>query len=154
MKAIVIVLLTCMFVSAQSSSDLRQKYGIPISETYKVRPDVVVTVTYAKTGEVCSMVIKPQPSSTKKETSTPVLKSKLLDEVIDELVLKEKRGKYLMGTFLNIICLPDNDCAGTSENYEKLSIYRNGSIDAHRYATIDWKSSACKQRRNPTNQWT
>ena len=46
-----------------------------------------------------------------------------LKEIIEELVPSSGRGKFLMGTFENIHCLPLDDGVGTSESYEKLTIY-------------------------------
>jgi len=107
-----------------------------------VRPDIKLTVTYAKSGDVCEMLIKPASETQNGKPS--LLKSQPLNEVIDELVPKEQRGAYLMGTFVNIICLPNDDCGGTDETYQRLSIFRNGGIDAHRYASIHWKRDVCK----------
>lgn len=144
MRVMAMMLLTCVVAAGQTSNGLRQKYGAPISETFKVRPNTIVTVTHAKTGEVCEMFIAPQLPSTPIKSTGAVLKSKGLNEVIEELVPASQRGKLLMGSFLNLTCLPNNDCAGTGEDYERVYIYRNGGIDAHRYATIQWKGSACK----------
>jgi hypothetical protein len=157
MKTIIFILLCCIVASAQSSEELRKKYGAPTSETYSevylarrsediMKPSVVVTATYSKSKELCSMrveifpIFKPVVESTKEESE---LKTKLLHEVVDEVSPKEKRGKYLMGSFINLACLPDDGCFGTLERYEKASIYYNGN--EHRYAEITWKNSvACK----------
>jgi hypothetical protein len=136
-----LLFLTCIVASAQTSIALRQKYGQPTSETYNVRADMVVTVSYAKTGHVCEMLIKPTSETENGKPS--LLKSQPLNEVIDELVPKEERGTYLMGTFVNIIGLPNDDC-GTDESYQRLSIFRNGGTDAHRYASIHWKLEVCQ----------
>lgn len=128
----------------QTSNDLRQKYGAPVSETFKVRPDVVVTVAHAKTGEICEMLIAPQLPSTPIKSNGAVLKSKVLDEIIDELVPASQRGKLRMGSFLNLTCLPNNDCAGTGEDYERVYIYRNGGIDAHRTLQSNGKAVLAK----------
>jgi hypothetical protein len=142
MRVAILLLLTAMVAGAQTPNSLRQKYGQPTSETYNVRPDIKVTVTYAKTGEVCEMLIKPFSET---ETGTRfLLKSQPLDKVIDELVPKDQRGKYLMGTFVNMVCLPNDDCGGTDASYERVSIFRNGSIDAHRFASIHWKREMCE----------
>ena len=44
-----------------------------------------------------------------------------------------------MFTFLNITCLPQNDCTGSSEDYDKLTIYYNAGKDGVNYAVIQWK---------------
>jgi hypothetical protein len=150
MRIAIILLLTAVVATAQTSSTLRQKYGQPTfetyngrptSETYNVRPNIKVTVRYTKGGDVCEMFIAPLSET--KDGKPSLMKSRPLDEVIDELVPKEQRGKYLMGTFLNITCLPNNDCFGVEENYRKLLIHRHGSTDAHPYAFIRWKNRTC-----------
>ena len=144
MRTIIVIVLSCVIIAAQTSNDLRQKYGAPLSETFKVRPGIVVTVTRAKTGEICEMLITPQLPVTPIKSSGAFLKSKTLDEVVNELVPRDQRGKFLMGSFLNLTCLPENDCGGTGEDYERENIYRKGGIDEHRYATIQWKDNACR----------
>src|SRR5215471_9107902 len=151
MRIAFVILLTVVVATAQTGSTLRQKYGQPISDTYdgqpveiyRVRPDIKVTVRYTKHGDVCSMFIAPLSEVTNGKPS--LLKSQPLDDVIDELVPKDQRGKYLMGTFLNITCLPNNDCDGTEEDYQTVLIHKHGSVDAHPYASISWKSRACAQ---------
>jgi hypothetical protein len=52
-------------------------------------------------------------------------------------------GKYIMGTFLNIVCLPDDDCAGVQEDWGQLVIYRNSGEKDTRYEKIKWKRAEC-----------
>jgi hypothetical protein len=127
----------------QSQGSLRQKYGSAMRESYLVRPGILVTVMYNKDKEVCEMLIEPQPPSTLIKSSDVKLESKVLNEIIDELAPKAERGKHLLSSFLNLTCLPRNDCAGTDETYERVVIYRNGGVNAHRYATIQWKKPGC-----------
>jgi hypothetical protein len=151
MKAILLLLLIGLTVNAQSVRELRQKYGEPVSEIFQVRPNVTVTVRIGRTGDVCEMVIAPQLPSTAIKSNDYVFKSAVLNEIIDELVPASQRGESLMGGFLNLRCLPQDDCAGTSDDYENLNIYRNGGDDAHRYATIQWKRTDCKIPSPPNN---
>jgi hypothetical protein len=146
MRTVILLFLTCTIATAQTSASLREKYGNPSSETYRVRPDINVTVTYAKTGEVCEMLIKPASETVNGKPS--LLKSQSLKDVIDELVPKDERGTFIIGTFVNLVCLPNNDCAGVDESYQRLSIFSNGSTDAHRFATIRWKRDACESPKS------
>jgi len=141
-----VLLFTCTVATAQTSTSLREKYGNPSSETFRVRPDINVTVTYAKTGEVCEMLIKPASETVNGKPS--LLKSQPLKDVIDELVPKNERGAFIIGTFVNVVCQPNNDCAGANESYQRLSIFSNGSTDAHRFATIRWKRDACQSPKS------
>jgi len=149
MKIASIVLLTCTIVSAQSLNEIHQRYGQPVSETYNVR-GTTVTINYSKTGEVCKMQIEPL---TKTENGKPsFLKTQLVDQILGELVPPSKRGKYLMGTFINAVCLPDNDCFGTELDYERVTIFYNGGTDAHRLAGALWKSQGCDYPK-PRQAW-
>lgn len=150
MRIAIIFLLTAVVATAQTSSTLRQKYGQPTSETYKgpptsqtynVRPDIKVTVSYTKHGNVCAMLIKPVSEMTNGKPS--VLKTQQLNEVIDELVPKEQRGKHQMDWFLHTQCYPKNDCFGVEKNYQRLTIHVHGSTDKHPYASIRWKKHTC-----------
>jgi len=143
MKIVFLISLTWVIMTPQNSTELRHKYGDPLSEVYSVRPGIVVTVTYAKNGAVCEMAIEPQRPPTPVKSQDTLLKSDVLNKIIDELAPQEQRGKHLNGTFLNMACLPRNDCAGTLESYERATIYRNGGDDAHRYAVIQWKKATC-----------
>ena len=149
MKIMLLLLLTCAIAAGQTGDDLRQKYGAPISETFKVRPDIRVTVSYDKKGKVSEMVVEPQLDGTIIKSRYRRIKSEMLKEVIDELVPLSQRGKLILGSFLNLACLPENDCYGASEEFERVIIYRNGGNDEHRYAVIQWKSGAFNGTAQP-----
>jgi hypothetical protein len=71
--------------------------------------------------------------------------NKLLEEVEDELVPKSERGKFKMGSFLDISCLPENDCQGSDARWENVSIYTNAGKDGARYDVINWLRDECKK---------
>jgi hypothetical protein len=63
--------------------------------------------------------------------------------VIDELVPLSVRGKYVVAGFINMACLPANDCAGGSRTYEKVTIYYNGAPEGRvYYAVVTWNDRA------------
>jgi hypothetical protein len=137
--------LVCLYFVMQISfpgktgETMRQRYGPPVSETFLVRPGLVVSASYGKHGQFCELFISPQkPTSPIKsaDQTAKSIDSKLLTEVINELVPESERGRGISGDFLNLRCLPSDDCAGTGSNWEKISIYRNGSSNDEHYATI------------------
>jgi hypothetical protein len=71
---------------------------------------------------------------------------KLLREIEEELVPTPKRGKYKIGTLLDLTCLPQNDCYGSLENWEKVAIYTNGGAAGTRYEVIQWNRDECGPR--------
>jgi len=68
-----------------------------------------------------------------------------VNTVLNEIAPKSARGNYKGGTFLNLRCLPDDDCAGVSEDYERLMITKIGSTNEYRYISLLNHSAECKQ---------
>ena len=128
-----------MTAVCQSRDELKTKYGAPTSETFTVRPGIGVTATYASTGQITELLISRQtPYYIKSMGKT--LSQDILKEIIEELVPSAGRGKFLISTFENIHCLPLDDCVGTSESYERLTIYYNSGKDGGvNYAVVRWK---------------
>jgi hypothetical protein len=146
MKSLLAILFICLAANAQTREELHKRYGSPIIETFTIRPGVSVTVSYAETGEVCEMIIHPQQlTSALDYPITKTMQSKAVTEVIDELVPISQRGKRLIGSFLNHICLPLNNCWGVMDSYERVTILRNGGDDKERYARIRWKETSCRE---------
>ena len=148
MKAILLALMSCFAAMGQTSADLRQTYGAPVSESFKVRPEIVVTSTYDNAGNIAEMTIEPQSDVGLIKSRYRRIKSQALKEIIDELAPPKVRGKFIKGTFVDMICLPENDCFGISDEYENVIVYRNGGNDEHRYATIQWKK---RKAQTPTD---
>ena len=139
MKTLVILLLMCTGVVAQSRDGLKRNYGQPVAETYLIRPGIIVTASYDLTGQVTELLIAPQLPELIKSKSRG-LSQEILKEVIDELIPISERGRGLFAGFFNDGCMPQNDCAGSYSDYEKVMIYYNGG--KHRdvnYAFIRWK---------------
>jgi len=130
----------------KTGETMRDRYGPPVSESFLVRPGIVVSVSYSKKGQACELFIRPQePASLVKSAGQTAksIDSKLLTEVIDELVPVGERGRHIFDTFLNMRCLPTDDCAGTGSTWEKISIYRNGGSNEEHYATIQFLDKDC-----------
>ena len=95
------------------------------------------------------MIVAPERPSSLIKSNIEEIDHSLLREIIDELVPLNDRGKYKIGSFLNILCLPKNDCAGTSEDYEKLIIYYNAGRKGANYAVIQWKDAFVGTKPQP-----
>jgi hypothetical protein len=131
----------------KTGETMRQRYGPAISETFLVRPGLVVSASYGKNGQICELFIAPQKPTTlikSADQTARTIDSKLLTEVIDELVPERERGRGISANFYNIACLPTNDCGGAGSSWEKVAIYRNGRMNDEHYATIQWHGADCK----------
>ncbi|MFZ0521069.1 MAG: hypothetical protein WAL95_08605 [Candidatus Acidiferrales bacterium] len=142
--AVLLAVLFQVSFPAKTPETLRQRYGKPLSEIFLVRPGVAVSATYGPSGETCSLKIEPIDSvGTTVKPKSPIIEEQLLQEINEELVPEKERGEYIMGTFLNIICLPDDDCAGVQEDWGQLVIYRNSGEKGTRYEQIKWNRAEC-----------
>jgi hypothetical protein len=140
MKIVLILLLACFSVVAQTKAELKKRFGDPVSETFTVRPGIVLTATYTPSGQIRELLIAPEVSGLIKSTSK-TLSHYVLREIIDELVPARERGKFILSGF--ITC--PSGCAGSSEDYEKVSIYYNAGKDGVNYAVIHWKSASSEK---------
>jgi hypothetical protein len=142
MKIVLMAILTCTAMVGQTRDELKTKYANAVSETFVVRPGIGVTATYSSTGRIVELLISRQNANLIKSRSGNALSSDILKMIINELVPMPERGKYLMGRFLNIQCLPQGDCVGSEEDYERLTIYYNGAEGGgSNYAVVRWKES-------------
>jgi hypothetical protein len=131
--------MMCTAVVAQYRDDLKEKYGQPLAETFLIRPGIIATASYNSTGQVTELLIASQLTDLIKSKSRG-LSHETLKEVIDELIPISERGRGLFRGFLNIGCMPQNDCYGSYNDYEKVIIYYNaGQHGDVNYAVIRWK---------------
>ena len=139
MKILLIALLTGTTIVGQSKDEFRRKYGEPISETFMVRPGISIAVTYQTQGRIAELLISPRTPALIKSRGDTLSRADV-KAIVDELVPKSARGEFLISEFDNITCLPANDCQGTSENYEKVTIYYNAGTEGRvAYAVVQWK---------------
>jgi len=145
MSVIFLALAVQASFPAKTSQSLRQRYGQPISETFLVRPGIVVTATYGKSGNTCQLVISPKEPNglIKSIPDSDTIDYKLLKRIENELVSVPERGKYKMGTFIDLMCPPPNDCWGTQEDWKNVVIYTNSGKTGARYDVIKWTRDEC-----------
>jgi hypothetical protein len=131
------VLAFSSLVSAQNLTDLRKHYGDAIGEVYRTSNQLTVTAYFDEHGNICREHIEFENRGRR-------ITDKEVNTVLDEIAPKSDRGTFKIGTFLNIICLPDNDCGGVREDYERLAITKIGGTNEYRYISIDYHSAECK----------
>ena len=83
-----------VLLASDTATDFSKRYGPPVSETYLVRPGIVATVSYGKSGHACEIVVGPNQSGAGLVKSRNVtIESQQLTEVLDEIVpAKEKEN--------------------------------------------------------------
>jgi hypothetical protein len=140
-----------VLLASDTATDFSKRYGPPVSETYLVRPGIVATVSYGKSGHACEIVVGPNQSGAGLVKSRNVtIESQQLTEVLDEIVPAKEKGKLRAGSFVNARCLPSDDCNGSEADSDAVSIYRNGGANEEHYAAIQWHRAECRQEiRDP-----
>lgn len=131
-----VVVALPLVASAQNRTDLRQHYGGAIGEVYRTPSHLMVTAYFDENGNICREHVESEDRG-RRMTNDEV------KTVLDEIAPENERGKYKIGTVLNIGC-PDNDCAGVSEDYERLEITKIGSTSKYRYVSVVYHSTECK----------
>jgi hypothetical protein len=120
----------------RSGTDLRQHYGAAIGEVYRTPSHLMVTAYFDEDGNICREHVESEDRG-RRMTNNEV------KTVLDEIAPENERGKYKIGTVLNIGC-PDNDCAGVSEDNERLEITKIGTTSKYRYVSVVYHSTECK----------
>ena len=102
---LVIMLLATVYVSAQTPSELRKKYGEPLIlkmkdkepevERYNVSPSIRLTVTYAKKGQPYELLIEPVPSPAPDPSHGDLMPTETVINLINELAPVSLCGKQL-----------------------------------------------------------
>jgi hypothetical protein len=108
-KIVFFILFAAISAMAQTSADLQDKYGKPL-EAYEVRPNVLLTVEYAKDRQVLEIIIEPRHTKRTGEgrgysvTGISTLSSKVVDEIVEEIFPLNNRGQLLNSMVIGSGC--------------------------------------------------
>jgi hypothetical protein len=132
---------------ARTPQTFRTRYGKPLSETFLVRPGVVVSAVYGASGDTCELVIVPKdPKVIFTAPTSRSIDNKLLETIEDELVPEVERGKFKITNIHDTTCPPENDCSGIEYDWENVVIYQNDGEAGSRYGVIRWNRQECGKR--------
>ncbi len=136
MKITLALLLLTLPVLAQTRTEFRQKYESSKADTYLVRQGIIMSVKFAATplwrNYPCEATIKPERTTALSANSSEVMAPELVEQIIDEVIPLEQRGKLINQLIVNGGC-----------NGFKISIYENVTIS---------RATRCKQQGGGTYQ--
>lgn len=179
--ALLLTFLAAISAYAQTSVELREKYGEPKVirlkngrpevEQYIVRPNIALKVTYTKSGQVCEMLIAPVTSTpsggVSRTTYAPdgdLMPTDVAISIINEVAPVEKRGNKISEGTMNggddAMKLHHPGCMGIY-----WAFYQNVTISANTWcwggtfsAVVHWGESKCsgqsltvKQKKRSVN---
>jgi hypothetical protein len=143
--------------ASNPNRDTVQKlYGSPVSEVFRSSQGVMINASFAPSGNLCGAHITSDANAGITDVQ--------LNAVLNELVPEDVRGKYKLGTFLDITCIkllkPENsptnssgqlvvdpcaECSGVSEDYERVNITRYGNTNQYSSVQITFHRPECKR---------
>jgi hypothetical protein len=127
--------------TAQTANEMRQKYGSPDDKGhYLVRPEIGMSVSFAKDGQACKVLIKSLPHMGREESFSEGLGSDMVSQIIDEIVPISVRGRHGRAISFGRVTVTD---------YENVKIRRTmvskwDSSNGEREAEIVWKKQVCE----------
>lgn len=127
--------------TAQTANEMRQKYGSPYDKGhYLVRPEIGMSVSLAKDGQACKVLIKSLPHMGREESFSEGLGSDMVSQIIDEIVPISVRGRRGRAISFGRVTVTD---------YENVEIRRTmvskwDSSKGEREAEIVWKKRVCE----------
>jgi len=114
-------------VGAQTRADLSQRYGDALSETYRVRPGIAVTVQYSSGGEACALLIQAEaplvPMNDSELAAAPKgvpIDSRELSAVLMRIIPPDQFGALKSKAQLNSGC-----AAVETSQYENVGVSRS-----------------------------
>jgi hypothetical protein len=136
-RILLLAVVSSTLIFGQSVDALKSRYGTAISQTFTVRDGIGVRVKSRPDGRVAEMLIFPMRADSLIESRSMTFSYETAKDLLHELLPDSKRGKFVMGGFVNAICMPENDCAGSEESYENVSIYYNSSAKPGQLCYVD-----------------
>jgi hypothetical protein len=87
-----------------NATDLRNRYGDPGAQRFKVRPGITLMVTYGRDRTACRMVLGPIRSIIPRDEPARYMRSEDVTGIIDEVLLEADRGEQLLGAVTESGC--------------------------------------------------
>jgi len=136
-----------VLVSAQSSQDLRNRYGEPEMERFAVQPGISLAVEYGSDHLVCQALIQPPQTLIHGEEPSQLrlMSSEAVTDILQDIAPMSERGKEVLTT-------TTSGCNRFQVfEYEKVTITRSTHNclplrpEREMGATIKFKREACRK---------
>ena len=146
-----IILIMLIMSNATTTQQRFAKYQK--IEAYEVRPGILIMPRYTADGEVCEIGLQRLFYSTNLTKGDPGLDRLEVEQILDELVPEDERGKPSKDTVSNLIIRSGQGVA-LIKDYEKVSIHYISTIEPSKrkheiksdeiIAIVKWKQRVCR----------
>lgn len=96
---LLVLVLFAILCAAQTADDFPARYGHPDVEKFHARPEITMTVGYSEDDVACEVFIEPSNSNQSHSSKEPSMETKVVAEIIDELIPPSQRGVLLNHSF-------------------------------------------------------
>ncbi len=152
--ALLLMLVVAAPCLAQTSTELRRKYGEPetlsqkssriLVERYMVRPGIMMTVKFGDGGRACELRIEPRRSQTQNARRVEIMEAAAAQQIIEDLAPASERGRLINTSDAQFSC-----ASIIFQQYERVMIAVTTRCAAQGGGTysikIRWKDRACEQ---------
>ena len=139
-----LVLLFFTVSLAQSSDDLKSKYGTPF-KSYEIRPGIMMMVKFDENGQASEMRIERHAVTEPTVFLERTIPSYLSKEIVDELAPVVERGTRRQSEFSDLM-LTVGGCGTSTDDYKNVAItyYTRQSEECNGLVAIviKWKNRA------------
>ena len=139
-----LVLLFFTVSWAQSSADLKSKYGTPF-KAYEIRSGLIMRVKFDENGQASEMRIERHAVTDPRVNLERTIPPYLSKEIVDELVPVAERGARRRGEFSDLVLIVGGSGKST-DDYENIAItyYTRHSKECNGLVAIviKWKNRA------------
>jgi len=87
-----------------TASDLHVRYGDPVSQRFKIRREVTLTVAYGQDQSACQISVGPKRSIIPRDEPTRYLRSEVVSDIVNEVLPDANRGDLLLRTVTKSGC--------------------------------------------------
>ena len=120
----------------QTSSQFEKRYGPPV-KAFEVRPDVLMTVTYADDGQACLMGLEKRRATDSGVSTDTTFSDELIERLLDDLLPAAERGKK--STLYGLTRVTSRQ---TDFSYEHVSV----TLFDRQVLIIEWTDRGCSRR--------
>jgi hypothetical protein len=148
------ILVACLLIAtaglplAQSSRELRSRFGPPDVERYSATNDIGLTVQYGSDGLACQIVIERKQPLLHSNQAQQYMLPEAVGALIDEIVPPDSRGRHINALLESMGC-----AEGRVDEYENVWIGRYTDMclplkpERESTATVAFKRDACPASR-------
>ena len=142
------LLVASSLLAAQTSQDLRSRYGDPTRERFTARRGISVTVEYDSDGLACEEVLEPPQPLLAEPNSDTFMSSDAVTDVLEELVPLSSRGPQIGSIISNSGC---NQMRFTDYLFVTITRSTHNCLplrpEREMRATVRFKREACRRQR-------